>query len=108
LDVQMPGMNGFETARLIKARERSLHIPIIFITAISQAEEHVLGGYSSGAIDYIFKPFHPESLRMKLEGLIGLYKHREQLKLHSKLLTKRTIELEETNEKLRETTLVLH
>jgi two-component system, sporulation sensor kinase E len=108
LDVQMPGMNGFETARLIKARERSIHIPIIFITAISQAEEHVLGGYSSGAIDYIFKPFHPEALRMKLGGLISMYKHREQLKLHSKLLTKRTLELEETNEKLREITLVLH
>jgi two-component system, sporulation sensor kinase E len=108
LDVQMPGMNGFETARLIKARERSIHIPIIFITAISQAEEHVLGGYSSGAIDYIFKPFHPEALRMKLGGLISMHKHREQLKLHSKLLTKRTLELEETNEKLREITLVLH
>lgn len=108
LDVQMPGMNGFDTARLIKARERSKHIPIIFITAISQAEEHVFSGYSSGAIDYIFKPFHPESLRMKLEGLIAMYKHREQLKLHSILLSKRTHELEETNDKLREMTLVLH
>ncbi len=108
LDVQMPGMNGFETAKLIKARERSIHIPIIFITAISQAEEHVLGGYSSGAIDYIFKPFHPEALRMKLSGLISMHKHREQLKMHSKLLTKRTLELEETNDKLREITLVLH
>lgn len=108
LDVQMPGMNGFETARLIKARERSQHIPILFITAISQAEEHVLRGYAVGAIDYIFKPFHPESLRMKIEGLVAMYKHREELKQHSKLLGKRTRELEEMNEKLRQMTLVLH
>jgi PAS domain S-box-containing protein len=108
LDVQMPGMNGFETARLIKARERSRHIPILFITAISQAEEHVLGGYAVGAIDYIFKPFHPETLRMKIEGLVAMYKHRAQLKLHSQLLAKRTRELEEMNEKLRQMTLVLH
>ena len=108
LDVQMPGINGFETARLIKGRERSQHIPIIFITAISQAQEHVVSGYTAGAIDYIFKPFHPESLRMKLEGLVAMYKHREQLKLHSQLLSKRTMELEATNEKLRETTLILH
>lgn len=108
LDVQMPGMNGFETARLIKARERSRHIPILFITAISQAEEHVLSGYAAGAIDYIFKPFHPESLRMKIEGLVAMYKHREELKQHSELLSKRTQELEEMNEKLRQMTLVLH
>jgi len=108
LDVQMPGMNGFETARLIKARERSRHIPILFITAISQAEEHVLSGYAVGAIDYIFKPFHPESLRMKIQGLVAMYKHRAELKMQSQLLSKRTKELEEMNEKLRQMTLVLH
>lgn len=107
LDVQMPGLSGFETARLIKARERSEHIPIIFITAISQAEKYVLQGYSAGAIDYLFKPFHPESLRMKVESLVSLYRQREQLKLHSQLLSKRTRELEEANEKLLETSMIL-
>ena len=52
LDVQMPGMNGFETARLIKSRERTRHIPIIFLTAISKDEEYVFEGYSVGAVDY--------------------------------------------------------
>ena len=65
LDVQMPGLNGFETAKLIKARKKSKNIPIIFITAISQDMEHVLHGYSVGAIDYIFKPFNPETLKKK-------------------------------------------
>src|SRR6059058_6020440 len=51
LDVQMPGLNGFETARLIKARERTKHIPIIFLTAISKEDEYVFHGYSVGAVD---------------------------------------------------------
>src|SRR3954467_4127887 len=62
LDVQMPGMNGFEAARLIKARERSKYIPIIFLTAISKDEAYVFEGYSVGAVDYLFKPFQPEIL----------------------------------------------
>lgn len=70
LDVQMSGLNGFETAKLIKAREKSKHIPIIFITAINQTKEHVLHGYNVGAIDYIFKPFHPETLKLKVEEFV--------------------------------------
>lgn len=86
LDVQMPGMNGFETARLIKMRERSKYVPIIFITAISQAAEHVKHGYSVGAIDYIFKPFHPETLKMKIEAFVQMYQYQEQIKLQNELL----------------------
>src|SRR5688572_25743784 len=56
LDVQMPGLDGFETAALIKQRERSRYIPIIFVTAISKSESFVFQGYSAGAVDYIFKP----------------------------------------------------
>jgi CheY-like chemotaxis protein len=56
LDVQMPGINGFETARLIKSRERTKYIPIIFLTAISKDEEYVFEGYSVGAVDYMAKP----------------------------------------------------
>ena len=54
-------MNGFETARIIKSRERSRYIPIIFLTAISKEEEYVFKGYSVGAVDYLFKPFKPTS-----------------------------------------------
>ena len=68
LDVQMPGMNGFETARLIKSRERTRYVPIIFLTAISKDEAYVFTGYSVGAVDYIFKPFQPEILRSKVRA----------------------------------------
>ncbi|GLX69824.1 response regulator [Paenibacillus glycanilyticus] len=86
LDVQMPGMNGFETASLIKMRERSKHVPIIFVTAISQASEHVKHGYSVGAIDYLFKPFHAETLKMKIEAFVQLYQYQEQIKHQNELL----------------------
>ncbi len=72
LDVQMPGMNGFETAELIKARERNRVTPIIFLTAISKEEEYVFKGYSVGAVDYMFKPFQPEILRSKVQVFVDL------------------------------------
>ncbi|PMC36765.1 hybrid sensor histidine kinase/response regulator [Bacillus sp. UMB0899] len=78
LDVQMPGLNGFETAKLIKSREKTRNIPIIFVTAISQEVEHVKQGYSVGAIDYIFKPFHPETLRQKIEQFVQLHQNHEE------------------------------
>ena len=65
LDVQMPEMDGFETARLIKSRERTRLLPIIFLTAISGEPEHHLAGYRSGAVDYVYKPFNPEILRAR-------------------------------------------
>ena len=75
MDVQMPGLNGFETAELIKARVKTRHIPIIFITAISQEIEHVHRGYSVGAIDYIFKPFHPATLKQKVEQFVKIHQN---------------------------------
>ena len=59
MDVQMPGMDGFETARLIKERAARRHIPIIFITAITRDAAHVFKGYAHGAVDYLLKPFDP-------------------------------------------------
>jgi PAS domain S-box-containing protein len=73
LDVQMPGMNGFETAELIKARERTRFTPIIFLTAISKDEEYVYKGYSVGAVDYMFKPFQPAILQSKVRVFVDLY-----------------------------------
>ena len=80
LDVQMPGLNGFDTARLIKARERSRHIPIIFLTAISKEQEYVFEGYQVGAVDYMSKPFQPDILRSKVAVFVELYRKQQQLK----------------------------
>ena len=79
LDVQMPGINGFETARLIKSRERTRYIPIIFLTAISKEAEYVFRGYSVGAVDYMFKPFQPEILRSKVQVFVELYLQQRRL-----------------------------
>ena len=73
LDVQMPGIDGFETAELIRARERTRSVPIIFVTAISTTAEHVFRGYESGAVDYLFKPVDPHILRSKVEVFGELY-----------------------------------
>jgi len=79
LDVQMPNMNGFETARLIKSRERTRFVPIIFLTAISKDAEYVFRGYSVGAVDYMFKPFQPEILRSKVQVFVELYRQQRRL-----------------------------
>ncbi len=86
LDVQMPGMNGFETAQLIKSRERSQATPIIFLTAISKEEEYVFEGYSAGAVDYLFKPFNPEILRSKVGVFVELYLKTVQVRHQDELL----------------------
>jgi PAS domain S-box-containing protein len=80
LDVQMPELDGFQTAELIKQRERSKHIPIIFLTAISKDERHVFRGYSAGAVDYLFKPFEPEVLRSKVSVFVDLYRKTDELR----------------------------
>jgi PAS domain S-box-containing protein len=86
LDVQMPNMNGFETAELIKSREKTRFTPIIFLTAISKDEEYVFRGYSVGAVDYLFKPFQPEILRSKVSVFVELYSKQRQLKAQEKLI----------------------
>src|SRR5438067_8264105 len=91
LDVQMPGLDGFETASLIKQRERTRHVPIIFITAISKDEEHVFRGYSAGAVDYVFKPFNPQVLRSKVAVFIELYEKNEQLRRQTELLAEQEL-----------------
>ena len=80
LDVQMPEMDGFETATLIRQRDRSRHTPIIFLTALSRSETNVFRGYELGAVDYIFKPFHPEILRSKVNVFVELFRTNEALK----------------------------
>jgi len=80
LDVQMPGMDGFETALQIKERPRTKDVPIIFITAISQEPHHALRGYSAGAVDYLFKPFDPWALRTKVGIFTELHNKTRKLK----------------------------
>jgi signal transduction histidine kinase len=86
LDVQMPDMNGFDTAQIIKSRERSRFIPIIFLSAISKEDSYVFKGYSMGAVDYVFKPFNPEVLRSKVAVFVDLYLKQEQIKEQAELL----------------------
>jgi PAS domain S-box-containing protein len=89
LDVQMPGLDGFETARLIKERERSRFIPIIFLTARSRDASHVFRGYAQGAVDYVLKPFAPEILRSKVSVFVEHFLKEEQLKRQESLLRQR-------------------
>lgn len=100
LDVQMPGMDGFETAKLIKARERTKEIPIMFITATSKETEHFHTGYAAGAIDYMTKPFVPQILRTKIEGFVNMYISNKKLQLQTELLQQKTRELEKMNKEL--------
>jgi signal transduction histidine kinase/response regulator RpfG family c-di-GMP phosphodiesterase len=80
LDVNMPGMDGFETAALIRQRMRSETTPIIFISAVNDTETHVSRGYSLGAVDYILTPVVPEILRAKIAVFVDLFKKTEQVK----------------------------
>lgn len=100
LDVQMPGLDGIETAKLIKARDKTKDIPIIFISANSKEAEHLFAGYSAGAIDYMVKPFIPQILRSKIEGFVDMYLTNQRLKTQSMLLQQKTLELERANEEL--------
>jgi len=97
LDVQMPEMDGFETASLIRQRERSQYTPIIFLTAIDKSESHVFKGYSVGAVDYIFKPFEPEILKAKVAVFIDLFKKTRELQRQSELLRKTNRDLAKSN-----------
>jgi PAS domain S-box-containing protein len=80
LDVHMPVLDGFETATLIKEREKTRHIPIIFLTAVNKADRYVFKGYNVGAVDYILKPFDADILKSKVKVFADLYLKTEQLK----------------------------
>jgi PAS domain S-box-containing protein len=99
LDVQMPELDGFELARLIKSRERSQNIPIVFVTALSKDDRHVFRGYSEGAVDYIFKPVDPDVLRSKVSVFIDLWQKTQQLHAQSEqLLEQELLALEQASE----------
>jgi len=93
LDVQMPGMDGFETALYLRKNQKTRQIPIIFVTAISKEDSHVFKGYESGAVDYLFKPVEPSILLSKLKVFVELHHQKN-------LIQKQMEELEEARKKL--------
>src|SRR6516165_9927880 len=86
LDVEMPDMDGFQTATLIRERDKTRHTPIIFLTAISKSDVHVTQGYSLGGVDYIFKPLAPDVLKSKVSTFVQMLKQREEAQRQSALL----------------------
>ena len=86
LDIEMPGMNGFETARLIRGRLRTRHVPIIFVTAFSRDDREILEGYALGAVDFLFKPIVPEVLRAKASVFVELRRRTDEVARQAELL----------------------
>jgi PAS domain S-box-containing protein len=91
LDVQMPDLDGFEVAEVIKQRERTSTIPIIFLTALSKDERHVFRGYEVGAVDYVFKPFDPGILRAKVAVFVELWEKNQQIKRQAEQLAEQEL-----------------
>ena len=89
LDVQMPGMDGFETAARIKERQRTRDIPIVFLTAYSTDVVHAMEGFSHGAVDYVTKPFDVALLQAKVGVFVELYQKTQELRRQSELLGQR-------------------
>lgn len=79
LDVQMPGMDGFEVAEIMRSNPKTKNVPIVFVTAISKDQKYVFKGYQAGAIDYLFKPLDPVVLRGKVDFFLSLDRQRREL-----------------------------
>ncbi|HEV8139165.1 MAG TPA: response regulator [Pyrinomonadaceae bacterium] len=102
LDVYMPGIDGLQTAELIRGRERSRDIPIIFLTANTTGHAHLSRGYSLGAVDYIVKPIEPAILRSKVNVFVELFKKAREIKRQAQLLEQQNREIKNANlERLR-------
>jgi len=97
LDVYMPGIDGLETAELIRSREKSRDIPIIFLTANTTGVSHLSRGYSLGAVDYIVKPVDADILRSKVAVFVELFKKNQEIKQQAALLEEKNRELENAN-----------
>ncbi len=86
LDVQMPGMDGYEVARLLKLNKKTRDIPIIFVTALNQEANYVLEGYKKGAVDYLFKPLNPAITKAKVNAFIEMHLRQVELERHKEAL----------------------
>ena len=84
LDVYMPGMDGYETAQIIRSRDQTKGIPIVFLSAVNKETEHQLRGYSMGAVDYVFKPVDPIILRSKVAVFVDLFEKSKEIELKAR------------------------
>ncbi len=100
LDVQMPDINGFEVAKLIRANPSTLSIPIIFITASNQNDDYMFKGYELGCVDYLYKPINSELLKSKVEVFVKMQLQTKIIEFKSNELEKKIIELERVEEEL--------
>lgn len=101
LDVQMPGMNGYEVARYLRDISKTRHIPIIFVTAINEQDAHVIEGFEAGAVDFLFKPLHPYITKAKVSTFVRFYLQKKELEK----VNKRTLEInQELEERVKERT----
>jgi diguanylate cyclase (GGDEF)-like protein len=100
LDVQMPDINGFEVAQLMKENKRTAHIPIIFVTAISKENKYIFKGYDVGAVDYLFKPINNEILRSKVRVFVRLQQQAKIIKAKTEELQDKVRQLEIAEKKL--------
>lgn len=107
LDVQMPEMDGFETAELMRGNSTTKHIPIIFVTAINKEQKYVFKGYESGAVDYLFKPLDADILISKVNIFLELYRQKKALKEYTEALEKAHKQAEAANLELKEKNLLI-
>jgi len=84
LDVYMPGMDGYETAQIIRSREQTKRIPIVFLSAVNKEAEHLIRGYSMGAVDYVFKPVEPVVIQSKVAVFVDLFTMRREIQRKAK------------------------
>jgi CheY-like chemotaxis protein len=107
LDAQMPNMDGFETASHIKRRERTRHVPILFLTAADRDAQLALRGYAVGAVDYLTKPFDPWVLRAKVSIFVELWTKTQQLKIQADATRERDAQWQRLTETVDEAARVL-
>ena len=102
LDIRMPGMSGFELAQMIKNRRKNAHVPIIFLTAYFNEDQHVLAGYGTGAVDYLHKPVNAAALRSKVAVFVELHRKNRECELANRALLAEVVERRRVEDQLRE------
>jgi signal transduction histidine kinase len=102
LDIRMPGMTGFELAKIIKERKKTARVPIIFLTAYYNEDQHVLTGYDTGAVDYLHKPVNPDILRSKVAVFAELHRKSREVEMANRTLLTEVTERRRAEEQLRE------
>jgi len=103
LDVQMPGMDGYEVAALLRGNTKTRHIPIIFVTAKYKEETNIFQGYDAGAVDYLFKPLEPVILKSKVNVFLELYTQKTELEKTNRELDRQLSDLEDLKKLLEQT-----